>query len=277
MSFEFYKPSNLKEASELLKNTGYVAIAGGTDTVVKIKGNFYKSLKAVVDINGLFSNKIEVKGDKAVIGSACVMNTIAENSVIVENFPALAQAAASIAAVQIRNAATIGGNVGNSSPVGDTIPALFSIEAEVNIVSAEGKRSVPINEFFTGVGRNVLKPGELIESFSVPMRQTKGSFMKIGERQALAISKINMALSTWNDGKQHYRIGMGAVATTVLRVEKAEKLLEEAAQPLSDETIKKACEFAMETATPITDVRSTKDYRKRMAGVLMRRTLEAVK
>lgn len=277
MSFEFYKPSNLKEASELLKNTGYVAIAGGTDTVVKIKGNFYKSLKAVVDINGLFSNKIEVKGDKAVIGSACVMNTIAENSVIVENFPALAQAAASIAAVQIRNAATIGGNVGNSSPVGDTIPALFSVEAEVNIVSAEGKRSVPINEFFTGVGRNVLKPGELIESFSIPMRQTKGSFMKIGERQALAISKINMALSTWNDGKQHYRIGMGAVATTVLRVEKAEKLLEEAAQPLSDETIKKACELAMETATPITDVRSTKDYRKRMAGVLMRRTLEAVK
>ena len=277
MSFEFYKPSNLKEASELLKNTGYVAIAGGTDTVVKIKGNFYKSLKAVVDINGLFSNKIEVKGDKAVIGSACVMNTISENSVIVENFPALAQAAASIAAVQIRNAATIGGNVGNSSPVGDTIPALFSVEAEVNIVSAEGKRSVPINEFFTGVGRNVLKPGELIESFSIPMRQTKGSFMKIGERQALAISKINMALSTWNDGKQHYRIGMGAVATTVLRVEKAEKLLEEAAQPLSDETIKKACELAMETATPITDVRSTKDYRKRMAGVLMRRTLEAVK
>lgn len=277
MSFEFYKPSNLKEASDLLKNTGYVAIAGGTDTVVKIKGNFYKSLKAVVDINGLFSNKIEVKGDKAVIGSACVMNTIAENSVIVENFPALAQAAASIAAVQIRNAATIGGNVGNSSPVGDTIPALFSVEAEVNIVSAEGKRSVPINEFFTGVGRNVLKPGELIESFSIPMRQTKGSFMKIGERQALAISKINMALSTWNDGKQHYRIGMGAVATTVLRVEKAEKLLEEAAQPLSDETIKKACELAMETATPITDVRSTKDYRKRMAGVLMRRTLEAVK
>lgn len=277
MSFEFYKPSNVNEASELLKNPGYIAIVGGTDTVVKIKANFYKALKAIVDLNGLFSNEIKVEGDKCIIGSACVMNYIGSHSTIQENFPVLAQAALSVGAEQIRNIATIGGNVGNSSPVGDTIPALYSLEADVNIVSSEGKRVVPINEFITGVGKNVLKPGELIESFAIPMRKTQGSFQKLGERKALSISKINLGLSYWNDGKPHYRIGMGAVAITVLRVTKAEEFLEAAPHPLSDETIQQAAQYAIETAKPITDVRSTKEYRKQMAGVLLKRALNAVK
>ncbi len=277
MSFEFYKPSNIKEASELLKNPGYVAVVGGTDTVVKVKGGFYKALKALVDLNGLFSNEIKVEKDKCIIGSACVMNYIAHHQVIIDNFPVLAQATLSVAAEQIRNIATIGGNVGNSSPVGDTIPALYSLEAEVNIVSAEGKRTVPINEFITGVGRNVLQPGEMIESFAIPMRKTKGAFEKLGERKALSISKINLGLSYWNDGKPHYRIGMGAVAITVLRVTKAEEFLEAAPHPLTDETIQEAAKYAIETAKPITDIRSTKEYRKQMAGVLLKRALNAIK
>ncbi len=277
MSFEFYKPSNIKEASELLKNPGYIAVVGGTDTVVKVRGGFYKALKALVDLNGLFSNEIKVEKDKCIIGSACVMNYIANHPVIKENFPVLAEAAHSLAAVQIRNVATIGGNVGNSSPVGDTIPALYSLEADVNIVSAEGKRVVPINEFITGVGRNVLKPGEMIESFAIPMRKTSGSFQKLGERKALSISKINLGLSYWNDGKPHYRIAMGAVAITVLRVPKAEELLEASPLPLTDEVIKQAAEYAVETAKPITDLRSTKEYRKQMAGVLLKRALNAIK
>ena len=277
MSFDFYKPSNIKEASELLKNPGYVALVGGTDTVVKVRGGFYKALKALVDLNGLFSKEIKVEKDKCIIGSACVMNEIANHPVIKENFPVLAQAALSVAAVQIRNIATIGGNVGNSSPVGDTIPALYSLEADVNIVSAEGKRVVPINEFITDVGRNVLKPGEMIESFAIPMRKTSGSFQKLGERKALSISKINLGLSYWNDGKPHYRIAMGAVAITVLRVPKAEELLEASPLPLTKEVIKQAAEYAVETAKPITDLRSTKEYRKQMAGVLLKRALNAIK
>ena len=277
MSFDFYKPSNIKEASELLKNPGYVAVVGGTDTVVKVRANFYKALKALVDLNGLFSNEIKVEGDKCIIGSACVMNYIAYHPVIVENFPVLSQAALSVAALAIRNIATIGGNVGNSSPVGDTIPALYSLEADVNIVSAEGKRVVPINEFITGVGRNVLQPGEMIESFSIPMRKTKGSFQKLGERKALSISKINLGLSYWNDGKPHYRIALGAVAITVLRVPKAEELLESASLPLTDEVIQQAAQYAVETAKPSTDVRSTKEYRKQRAGVPLKRALNAIK
>ena len=277
MSFKFFKPTTVKEASELLKNPGYIAVCGGTDIVVKVRGGFYKNLEALVDINGLFNSKIRTGGDKCVIGSACVMNTIADNPTIKEYFPALAQAAESIAAFQIRNSATIGGNVGNSSPVGDTIPALYSLDTIVNIISAEGRRDVPIAEFITGVGKNVLQPGELIESFTIPMVKTAGSFTKIGERKALSISKVNLALSTWNDGKPHYRIAMGAVAIKVLRCTKAEELLENAVHPLTDETIKKASELACETAVPITDLRSTKAYRKQMCGVLLKRALEAIR
>lgn len=276
MSFAFYKPTSVKEASEMLKQPGYIAMVGGTDTIVKIRGGFYKTLTAVVDLNGLFSNEVRTGGDKCIIGSACTMNTIAENPVVKEYFPALAQSAASVAAFQIRNSATIGGNVGNSSPVGDTIPALYSLDAIVNIVSADGRRDVAINEFITGVGKNVLQTGEMIESFTIPMIKTKGSFAKLGERKALSISKINMAVSTWNDGKPHYRVAMGAVAITVLRCPEAEKILEEAKHPLTEDTIQKAAACAIETAKPITDIRSTKEYRKQMAGVLLKRALEAL-
>lgn len=277
MSFKFFKPKSVKEASELLKNANYIAVVGGTDVVVKVRGGFYKTVEALVDLNGIFSNEIKIDKDYCVIGSACVMNTIADSDIIKENFPALSQAAASIAAFQIRNAATIGGNVANSSPVGDTIPALYSLDAVVNIVSAESSRNVPIEDFITGVGRNVLQPGEMIASFSIPMRKTVGSFTKIGERKALSISKVNLALSSWNDGKPHYRVAMGAVAIKVLRCPKAEEYLEKAAHPLTDETIQKAAEFACETAAPITDLRSTKAYRKQMAGVLLKRALESIR
>lgn len=277
MGFEFFKPKTVKEASELLKQPGYIAIVGGTDAVVKIRSGFYKSLKAIVDLNGLFSNEIRVGGDKCVIGSACTMNYIAENPVIIENFPVLSQAARSVAAFQICNAATLGGNVGNSSPVGDTIPALYALEAEVNIVSSEGARTVSINEFITGVGKNVLQPGEMIESFSVPRHKTLGSFKKLGERKALSISKVNLALANWNDGKPHYRIAIGAVAITVLRCTKAEEYLESAPHPLTEETIKQAADYVIETAKPITDLRSTKEYRRQMTGVLLKRALKDIK
>ena len=98
--------------------------------------------------------------------------------------------------------------------------------------------------------------------------------MKLGERSALAISKINLALSTWEDGKKHYRVALGSVAPTVLRSKKAEEILENAAHPLTEEVIQKASEAARETADPITDIRSTKAYRKQMAGVLLRKALE---
>lgn len=273
-NYEIFKPQTVKEASDLLKNDGYMPLAGGTDMVVKIKNGFFKNLKAVVYVGNLPFNKITKADNKVIIGSGCTMEEIATNPIIKENYPTLVEAANTVGATQIRHMATIGGNVGNSSPAGDSIPALYSLDAQVLITNGTSQRTVDIKDFFTGPGRNVLQLGELIEAFVLPFRKTTGRFMKLGERSALAISKINLALSTWEDGKKHYRVALGSVAPTVLRSKKAEEILENAAHPLTEEVIQKASEAARETADPITDIRSTKAYRKQMAGVLLRKALE---
>lgn len=278
MEYEFIKPSSLKEACDLLKVDGYRALAGGTDLVVKIRSDFFKALKGVVYIGEFLPKTISKENGKIIIGSGCVMDDIAKNEIIVKHCPALAQAAASVGATQIRQMATIGGNVGNASPAGDTIPALFSLEADVVITNGAEKRRLPISQFFTGPGRCKLEPGELIDSFEIPERITKGKFMKLGERLALAISKINLSLTTWKDGnKDCYRIAIGSVAPTVIRCEAAEQILESAKAPLSDEVIAKAAEAAKEAAKPISDIRSTSAYRKQMAGVLLRKACEALR
>ena len=273
-NYEIFKPQTVKEASDLLKNDGYMPLAGGTDMVVKIKNGFFKNLKAVVYVGNLPFNKIINENNKVIIGSGSTMEEIATNPIIKENYPTLVEAANTVGATQIRHMATIGGNVGNSSPAGDSIPALYSLDAQVLITNGTSQCTVDIKDFFTGPGRNVLQLGELIEAFVLPLRKTTGRFMKLGERSALAISKINLALSTWEDGKKHYRVALGSVAPTVLRSKKAEEILENAAHPLTEEVIQKASEAARETADPITDIRSTKAYRKQMAGVLLRKALE---
>ena len=278
MDYEFIKPSTLKEACELLKNDGYRALAGGTDLVVKIRSGFFKALKGVVYIGEFFSKEIKKENGKITIGSGCTMDTIGSNKIIREYCPTLAEAASSVGATQIRQMATLGGNVGNASPAGDTIPALYSLEADVVITNGEEKHKIPIFQFFTGPGRCKLQPGELIDSFEIPERVTKGKFMKLGERRALAISKINLALSTWKDSeKTHYRVSIGSVAPTVIRCESAEQILESAQTPLTDEVIAKAADAAKEAAKPISDIRSTSAYRKQMAGVLLRKACEVLR
>jgi len=270
----FYKPQSLSQASEILSQPDHMAVNGGTDLIVKIRNGLYPDLKGIVDISALPLNSISRSATHLTIGSGCTMSQVINDPVINEHFPVLVRAASTVGALQIRNAATIGGNVANASPAGDTIPALLTLEAEVVISDAGGSRTVPISQFFTGPGKTVMKPGELIESFKIMLRRTKGTFLKLGERRAHAISKINMAVCAWNDGTWHYRIAMGSVAPTVLRCNEAEALLEKSAFPLSSEVISQAARLAEETARPISDVRSTQAYRKKMAGVLLKRSLE---
>lgn len=274
-AIKFYKPATLQEASELLTQPGHMAVAGGTDFIVKLRNGLFPNAAALVDISSLPCKSIKKDGDRLVIGSGCTMSQIIKDSYINEYCPALVKAASTVGAAQIRNAATIGGNVANASPAGDTIPALYSLEAQVNIVSADNQRSVPIEKFFTGPGRSVLQPGELIESLSLPIRHTAGAFLKLGERRAHAISKINLAVSTFNDGQTRYRIAIGSAAPTVLRCHKAEELLEKSDQ-LSETILQQAADLACETAQPISDVRSSRSYRKKMAGVLLTRALKTL-
>ena len=132
------------------------------------------------------------------------------------------------------------------------------------------------NEQFKIVYEDIYNEIKIISQNLTNLNQKINQNLESNDSQS-PISKINLGLSYWNDGKPHYRIGMGAVAITVLRVIKAEEFLEAATHPLSEETIKQAAEYAVETAKPITDIRSTKEYRKQMAGVLLKRALEAIK
>ena len=272
-NFEFIRATDIHSACSALKTPGYMAVAGGSDLIVKIRNGMYPDLKGLVDLSGLEQlNQIRTDENKVIIGSGCTMNQIVNDRLLQDYFPVLTKAASTVGALQIRNSATIGGNVANASPAGDTIPALYALEARVVVTGVNGSRKIPIEEFFISPGKSKLEPGEIIEGFRLLLHKTRGEFLKLGERRAHAISKINLAVSTWNDGRDHYRIAMGSAAPTVLRCKEAEEYLE-SCEKISPEAIARAAEIASNTARPISDLRSTKAYRKQMAGVLLSRAL----
>ncbi len=273
-----FHPKNLDEAIDLLsRNPGARLLAGGTDFLVKWRNGMFPGLDGVIDLGRIPLDGIHQEKDHIVIGAGCTMSAISSSELIRERCPALAAAASQVGALQIRNAATLGGNVANASPAGDTIPALYSLEAVV-LIRGQGKmRRVPIQEFFTGPGKTVLEKAEIIEAFEISDKPSRGTFLKLGERLAHAISKVSLALSVRvaKSGKASVRVALGAVAPTVIRATAAEEHLEGQPWPPSPETMEKAAELAVEAAKPIDDIRSVKGYRKKMAGTLLRHALES--
>lgn len=276
----FARPLSVSEATTLLANHPTARIiAGGTDLLVKWKNGILPDLTHLVDLGNLKLTSIAQEGDHIAIGSGCTMSQIAEHPLVKKKFPALVTAALQVGALQIRNLATLGGNVANASPAGDTIPALLTLEAQVRLAGIKGVRLVPLAKFFTGPGKTEMEAGDLIEAFLIPDRETKGTFFKLGERRAHAISKVSLALSSWAmpGSRIAWRIALGAVAPTVIRARRAETLLEGASESLTEKIIEQACQLVCEEATPISDIRSEKEYRKKMVGVLLKRALEKLK
>lgn len=272
-------PASLPEAADILRTRpGARLIAGGTDLLVKHRNGLLPDVTDFVDVSGLGLHEITLTEGQVRIGSACTMTAVAGHPLVRERFPALVQGTLQVGAFQIRNAATLGGNVGNASPAGDSIPPLLSLDAAALLFGPAGRRTVPLAEFFNGPGKTVLQPGELIEAFLLPDRRTAGAFLKLGERRAHAISKVSLALSCWESahGRHEVRIALGAVAPTVIRCRKAEELLSAAPWPPAADLVAKARALVVETARPIDDLRSEKNYRRRMTGVLFGRALERV-
>lgn len=275
----FYKPKTLEEAVSLLETEGNIVLAGGTDLVVKLRNGLMPQVTGLVDILDLPLNRIEIIHKTVRIGSCCTLTQVINDPIIKENFPALVSAVSTIGAQQIKNASTIGGNSGNASPAGDSIPALMSLDARVVVFgrakssNTEAKeRIIDINDFFKAPGKTALEKGEFIKAFELPLNKTSGCFLKLGERRAHAIAKINLALSSWQEnGQQKFRIALGSVGPTVIRCPEAEELLGKSG--INSDSIKKASEMASNSAQPISDVRSSFAYRKKMAGVLLERAL----
>lgn len=253
-------------------------LAGGTDLLAKAKDG--KVPPGVwIDIWPLDELRgIALHPDRIELGSNVTMTDVERSPVLKAEARALWDACYEAGSVQIRNRATLGGNTANASPAGDSIPGLISLGASVYLRSARGERTVPVEQVFTGPGKTVLAPDEVIVRFNVPrVRGVAGAFQRLGQRRAQAISKVSVAATAViapDLRVQTIKVALGAVAPTVIRAPKTEALL--TGRALEPGLIAEAGDLVATEVRPISDVRSTKDYRQEMAGIVLRRVLGAL-
>lgn len=277
--FEYVVPKTLDEALEFLEKGGEGSrlFAGGTDLMVKMGHGLANPslLVAVKEIEGL--NRIAFDPSKGLsIGSTALLVQVAEQPDVIKHYPAMAQAAKKTANTQIRNMATLAGNLCNAAPSADNAPVLLARGAEVEMVSQKGTRRLPLDDFFKGPGLTAIGPGEIVTQILVPPPAPAlgASYQWISARGKVDISAVcvGVKLRLEKDLLKDVRIVLGAVGPTPLRAKGAEALLEGA--KWTDAASAQAAAKASEESKPITDVRASAEYRKRMVTVLTRRALE---
>jgi carbon-monoxide dehydrogenase medium subunit len=267
----FYRPGSVREALRLLQNGKNRArvVAGGTDLVVE--GD--RSIRVLIDITRVGLSYIRRKGKACVIGATTTMATL-EHSPAIRALAGgtLARAAATCGSVQIRNMATLGGNLANGSPAADTATPLLALDAEVVLADARGRRKIPLAAFYSGPRKTKTLIVEV--AIPVPPRGARWSFQKLGRTED-DISLVNAAAGLQLDSKgraKWVRIALGSVAPTPIRAVNAEKLL--VGRKVDESALAEVCEEAAREVRPITDVRASAEYRREMCRVLVRRALE---
>jgi carbon-monoxide dehydrogenase medium subunit len=277
--FEYLAPQSLPEACALLAQYGDSAkvLAGGSDVLVKMKDGLIKPvyLVSLKNLESLKAIRYE-KGAGVIIGARATHNEVMNSSVLQEKYRSVCEAAHSMAADQIRNIGTIGGNLANAVPSADLPPILIALDARVRIVGTAGDRTMPLEEFFLGPGKTALGSGEILTEIIIPDQPTTGSnYLKFGLRRAGALAVAGVASSvTVSDGAcQDVRIVLGAVAPTPMRARQAESAL--CGNKFSRELIAEAAKAAAAEAKPITDIRGSIEYRRNLVEVLTRRSLKA--
>lgn len=283
LSIERYEsPSTIGEAIGLLERWDERArlIAGGTDLLLEMQRGARPGVEVLIDVTRVPElTRISVDHDRVRIGATVTHSQVVRSEVVLEHGLPLAQACLEIGSPQLRNRATIAGNLVTASPANDTISALMALDGEVSLASVDGIRVVRIAELYTGVRQTVIAPNELLTeiSFPLPPQSSRGLFVKLGLRRAQAISVVHLAcvLDLVGEVVRSARIAIGSVAPVVLLAEEAaESLLGE---ELTDLSIRKAAELAMAACRPIDDIRATAEYRVETAGVMVRRALEVLR
>ncbi|HEY3167777.1 MAG TPA: FAD binding domain-containing protein [Candidatus Binatia bacterium] len=278
--FDFYQPASLAEASRLLKDNGPGGrfLAGGTDLVIalKEKGLLPKYLVDLKRVPGLTGIRQNSDGSIA-IGALTSMREIEISPLITKKFPFLAQSAAEVGSIQIRNRATIGGNMANATPSADTAPALIALNGTAKIVGVNGERTVPLDGFFKGPGQTVMSAEEVLSEINIPKTSPRlvGEYIKFSPREMMDLAYVGIAV-VYNLGDKDkkcdgVRIVLGAVAPTPIRAKRAEATLE--GQNLTEALAEKVGQIAAEEAKPISDVRSSADYRRAMVGAMTTRAI----
>jgi carbon-monoxide dehydrogenase medium subunit len=275
----YFKPESVSEAVSLLVKYGSEAkvIAGGTDVMVDIK---YKEepgcLVNIKRIPGM--SAIEESGGGLRIGPLVTIREIETSKLVRERLPLLWEACRQFASLQIRNTATIGGNICRASPSGETLAPLLALEAKARLAFSDGEKTEPFNSLFQGPGKTTLGSKGLLTAIEIPYppKGSSGVYLKHAVRGAMDIAVVGVAVLVVPDGAaktlQEARIGLGAVAPTPIRAIKAEAMLR--GKPLDSKLAEQAAQAAASESSPISDQRASAEYRRWIVEALTRRGLE---
>ncbi len=272
----FYAPRTLSEAIKLLSDLKDARImAGGTDLLVDIKQGLVKT-RDVISLQNIEELKgIEKKGERIHIGAATSPKEILSSTLIVKHFPALADAAGSMASPQVRTLATIGGNITSAVPSADLPPTLIAADASVELQCAESSREIYLSEFFTGPRETVCRSGELLTSVFLPLPppNTGISYQRftLREANALAVASVASRLTLKSRKIEKAAVVLGAVAPTPVLAQKTSEFLQTKAP--SPKIFEEASAIAKEEGKPISDIRGSAWHRKELVQVLTRRSL----
>jgi carbon-monoxide dehydrogenase medium subunit len=279
--FKYFAPTSPEEAVGLLREHADQAhvLAGGTDLLIRMKRGEWVppvvvSLKKVPGLRG-----IERRNGALWIGPLTTMAEIVRSDTVAGIAPVLPAAAATVGSVQVRNLATVGGNICNAAPSADTAPPLLVLDAEVDILGPEGPRSIPVADLFTGPNQTSLGPGEILTGIRIPVREGwRAGYRKVEHREAMDLSVAGVAAAVlpasgggdppvWDQ----VRVALGAVAPTPFRAKEVEEMLR--GVPVTEDRIARAAEAADEASSPIDDVRGPAWYRRHLLRVLTTRLL----
>ena len=261
-TLELRRPRTLGEALEMLRGVAPpTPLAGCTDLYVLLNAGAlterrFVDLWALDELRGIAERDGFLR-----LGALTTYTEIIASPLVARRLPMLAAAARTVGAAQVQNRGTLGGNIGNGSPAGDTLPVLAAADARVVLASLDGERRVPFTAFYTGYRASVRRPDELIAAVDVPEVEGRQWYRKVGTRAAQAISKVVMAAVR----APTPRVALGSVAPTVVRVPRTEALLARAAP------IEEAQRALLDEIHPIDDLRSTAAYRRRVAANLLAR------
>jgi CO/xanthine dehydrogenase FAD-binding subunit len=279
---EVVSARNLKDALSILHDRldGIKLIAGGTDAIIQAKDGSLQT-RQLLDISSLPELRyIRREGSVIHIGALSTYSDITESPMLNSSCRMLVEASRMIGSLQIQNRATIGGNLGNASPAGDTIPPLYALDANVKVQNHERSRLVPLEKFFLGYRKIDLQPDEIITeiSFEAVEKPYDGTFLKLGLREGHFISLVSLAIRVkWEsegDKFSDVSVALGAVAPVVFRARKCEEYLKN--RTLADDTIWNAGKIASEESSPISDLRASANYRRAVIPSLLYKAVDTL-
>ncbi len=279
--FDYVAAHSIEEAGSLAEKLGNkcVVMAGGTDITPRMVFRLLKP-EYILDLKGIPGmDRLEyVPGDGLKIGALATLRTIETSQIVQKKFKAVADAAHYVASTQIRAKGTMAGNICNASPSADTAPILLVLNASIKTfrASPDKGRTIPISEFFKDVKKTALTPGEIVTDINIPELGAGecAAYIKHTVRKAMDLAIVGVAAWLKMDGSAcvDCRIALGAVAITPIRTAKAEEIL--IGQKLTDELIEQAAVAASQACSPISDVRSSAEYRRDMVRVFTKRSIK---